>query len=67
MKLDAFINMCKIANSPKEYADSLILIFTDLAQVVGPFFGEEDQLDAYAMAENTGRPYKFTTWNHKGE
>lgn len=67
MKLEAFINMCKIANNPKEYADSLIVLYTDLGQVFGPYFGEDEQLDAYVQAENTGRPYKFTTWNHKGE
>lgn len=67
MEFEAFINVSKIANDPKEYADSLILIFTDIAQVRGPFFGEDDQLDAYAYAETTGRPYKFTTWNHRGE
>ena len=67
MELEAFISMAKIANDPKEYADSLIFIFTDPARVIGPYFGEDAQLDAYAYAEKTGLAYQVQTWNHKGE
>lgn len=66
MKLSHFINLTKIANDPKEYADSLILIYTDNCDVRGPFFGEDAQLDAYEAAYRSERPFKFQTWNHKG-
>jgi hypothetical protein len=67
MKLEDFINMATIANDTEGYADSLIFVFTDPVRVIGPFFGEDDQLDAYAYAEKTGLAYEVQTWNHKGE
>ena len=66
MELDAFIDLTKMANDPEGYADSLIFIFTDPMRVIGPYFGEDDQLDAYAYAEKTGLAYQVQTWNHKG-
>jgi len=66
MKLNEFLNACSIANSPTEYADSLILVYTDNCQVMGPFFGESAQFAAYDNAIATGRPFTFNTWAHKG-
>lgn len=66
MTLNSFLNVCEIANDPKEYADSVILIYTDTCQVMGPFFGESAQYAAYDKAVATGRPFKFTAWAHKG-
>lgn len=66
MDLKSFLNVCEIANNPKEYSDSVILIYTDTCQVMGPFFGESDQYAAFDKAILTGRPFKFSTWAHKG-
>ena len=66
MKLSHFISLTKIANDPAGYADSLILIYTDTCHVMGPFFGENAQLDAWEKAYRTGRPFKFAPWAHKG-
>ena len=66
MTLTPFLNVCKIANDPAEYADSIILIYTDLCQVTGPYFGESAQHAAYDKAVATGRPFTVTAWAHKG-
>lgn len=66
MELRSFLNVMRIANNPAEYADSLILIYTDNACVFGPFFGEADQCEAYERAVASGRPFRFTPWAHKG-
>ena len=66
MKLNSFLNVCNIANNPNEYADSVILVYTDNCQVVGPFFSESDQYAAYDKAVATGRPFTFNAWAHKG-
>ncbi len=66
MELESFLNLMKIANSPKSYADSLILVYLDNCDVRGPFFGESTQCGAYDNAIGTGRPFKFSTWSHKG-
>lgn len=66
MKITSFLNTCEIANSPKEYADSIILVYTDSCQVLGPYFGESSQFTAYDKAIATGRPFTFKTWAHKG-
>ena len=66
MKLNSFLNVCNIANNPNEYADSVILVYTDNCQVVGPFFSESDQYGAYDKAIATGRPFTFNAWSHKG-
>ena len=62
MDLDTFIYLTEIANDPEGYADSLIFVFTDPVRVMGPFFGEDDQLEAYAYAEKTGLAYEVQTW-----
>ena len=66
MKLNSFLNVCAIANNPAEYADSLILVYKDNYQVVGPIFSESDQYAAYDKAVATGRPFTFQLWMHKG-
>jgi hypothetical protein len=66
MTLKSFLNVCKIANDPAEYADSIILIYTDLCQVTGPYFGESAQRAAYDKAVATNRPFKVSGWAHKG-
>jgi len=66
MKLNEFLNVCSIANDPKEYADSVILVYTDSCQVLGPYFGESAQFAAYDKAMATGRPFTFNSWSHKG-
>jgi len=66
MKINPFLNVCKIANDPAEYADSVVLVYTDTCQVMGPYFGESDQFTAYDKAVSTGRPFTFNTWAHKG-
>jgi hypothetical protein len=66
MDLNPFLNVCKIANDPAEYADSIILIYTDHCQVTGPHFGESAQYSAYDKAVATGRPFTATAWAHKG-
>jgi len=66
MKLNSFLNVCEIANDPAEHADSIILVYTDTCQVIGPFFSESDQYAAYDKAVSTGRPFTFDTWAHKG-
>jgi hypothetical protein len=66
MTLTSFLNVCKIANDPAEYTDSIILIYTDLCQVTGPYFGESAQYAAYDKAVATGRPFKVSLWAHKG-
>ena len=66
MSLETFLNLMKIANSPTEYADSLILVYTDNHSVFGPYFGEHAQCTAYDKAIASGRPFNFNTWAHKG-
>ena len=66
MNIASFLNVCEIANDPAEYADSIILIYTDLCQVTGPYFGESAQFAAYDRAIATGRPFTVTAWAHKG-
>lgn len=66
MDLRDFLNVTQIANSPAEYADSLILVYTDTCAVFGPYFGETAQFAAFDNAVKTGRPFKFKTWAHKG-
>ena len=66
MTLESFLNVMRIANDPKEYADSLILVYTDNHSVFGPYFGEADQCKAYDKAIATARPFTFNTWAHKG-
>jgi hypothetical protein len=66
MDLQAFLNVMAIANAPKSCADSLILVYLDNCDVRGPFFGESAQCGAYDNAIATGRPFKFSTWAHKG-
>ena len=66
MKLNSFLNVASIANDSKEYSDSLILVYTDTCQVLGPFFGESAQYAAFDKAMETGRPFTFNAWAHKG-
>lgn len=66
MDLHAFFNVAKIANDPAEYADSLILVYKDTCDVMGPYFGENAQFAAFDKASATGRPFMFKTWSHKG-
>ena len=66
MKLSHFIAHAEIANDAFEYADSLILIYTDTCDTRGPFVGESEQFEAYDRAVATGRPFKFNTWNRLG-
>jgi len=66
MKLNSFLNVASIANDPKEYSDSLILVYTDTCQVLGPYFGESAQYAAFDKAMATGRPFTFNAWAHKG-
>lgn len=66
MRVETFLNLTKTANDPKEYADSLIMIYLDNCDVRGPYFGESCQFEAFDMAVNTGRPFKFILWSHKG-
>lgn len=66
MEFRHFLNVMAIANNPAEYADSLVLVYTDTCDVFGPYFGETEQLQRYAKAVQTGRPFTFKTWAHKG-
>ena len=66
MKLNSFLNVCNVANNPAEYTDSIILVYIDTCQVVGPFFSESDQYAAYDKAVSTGRSFTFNVWAHKG-
>lgn len=66
MKLNEFLNICAIANNPAEYADSIILVYTDNCQVLGPYFGESAQFAAYDKATASGRQFTFNAWAHKG-
>jgi len=66
MKLNAFLNTCTIANDHAEHSDSIILVYTDTCQVMGPYFGESAQFAAYDKAIATGRPFTFNVWAHKG-
>ncbi len=66
MKLADFISRAEIANNETDFADSLILIYTDSSDVRGPFVGEADQFEAYDRAIATGRPFKFEAWNRLG-
>ena len=66
MELRFLLNVMAIANNPAESADSLILLYTDTCDVMGPFFGEDAQCAAYDRAVKTGRPFTFKTWAHKG-
>jgi len=66
MKLETFLNLCAIANDPKEHADSLILVYTDNCSVQGPYFNESDQYSAYDRAVASNRPFTFQSWAFKG-
>lgn len=63
MKVAEFLARVEIANNYEDYADSLILIYTDTCDVIGPFVSREQQCNAYDRAASTGRPFKFETWN----
>ena len=66
MDLESFLNLMKIANNPKSYSDSLILVYTDNHSVFGPYFGESAQCGAYDNAMASRRLFTFHTWAHKG-
>ena len=66
MKLEHFWNRSEIANKNDNDVDSLILIYTDTCDVRGPFVGENEHMEAYDRAMQTGRPFKFETWNRLG-
>jgi len=66
MDVKHFLAIMEIANEPKSYADSLILVHTDTHTVFGPYFGETAQCAAYDKAIKTGRPFIFQIWAHKG-
>jgi hypothetical protein len=66
MELESFLNLMKIANDNKSSADSLILVYLDTCDARGPFFGESAQCGAYDKAIASCRPFKFSTWAHKG-
>jgi hypothetical protein len=66
MKIECFLHVSGIANNPKQYADSLVLVYLDTCDVSGPYFGESSQYEAFDKAVSTGRPFKFTVWAHKG-
>lgn len=66
MELESFLNLMRVANDPKSYSDSLILVYLDNHSVFGPFFGEHAQCGAYDKASASGRAFIFNTWAHKG-
>ena len=66
MKLADFFARAEIANDNNNYADSLILVYTDSCTVIGPFVGEDAQFEAYDKAIESGLPFTFQTWNRLG-
>lgn len=59
-------NLCEFAFNPgRAKVDSLILVYTDIADVRGPFVTEGDAMEAYNKAVTTGRPFVFRSWSTK--
>lgn len=59
----AMKNLCEFAFNPgRAKVDSLILVYTDIADVRGPFVTYMSAMSAYDKAVSTGRPFVFRSW-----
>lgn len=64
----AMKNLCENAFHQRNswtQVNSLILVYTDIVDVRGPFLDEVSAMEAYNKAVSTGRPFVFRSWASK--
>jgi hypothetical protein len=66
IKTEGLLNTVICAFEADSYSDSIIIVYKDNFQVIGPWFDEASAIDAVIYANNTGREFVVQTWNHKG-